>query len=252
MVLPNVPLIPSSRYTQGLGANPSAFEEKVIRLNRSLAYLQNGSFEAALADTDCLMLDPGTSEKALYRASKALYALQRFSECHKVLKTLCEKYPKNFDAKKELERVCTRVSEQKYGTYDFETMYKQAAKLRPPKLDNATFIGPIVVKNSPGRGQGLFTTKAVKAGELLLCEKAFAHCYAPNPGKPQNWGSKLNILVNIQTSQMTLGTHGDLITSIVQKLWHNPSLVHEFLTLYCGSYEPVELIEIDGRPVIDT
>lgn len=224
----------------------------MIRLNRSLAYLQNGSFKAALADTEGLTPDPATSEKALYRASKALYALQRFSECRRVLQTLCEKYPTNLHAKSELERVSVRVSEQQYGKYDFEAMYKETLALHPPQLDHATFVGPVVVKASPGRGQGLFTKKAVKAGELLLCEKAFAHCYAPNPAEYQNWGSKLNILVNIQTSQMTLGTHGDLITSIVQKLWRNPSLVHKFLTLHCGFYEPVELREIDGKPVIDT
>jgi hypothetical protein len=60
--------------------------------------------------------------------------------------------------------------------YDFETISKEVSKVRPPHLDHATFVGLVEVKTSPGRGRGLFTTKAVKAGELLLCEKAFAHC----------------------------------------------------------------------------
>ena len=49
-----------------------------------------------------------------------------------------------------------------------------------------------------------------------------------------------------------MGTQSDLITAIVQKLRRNPSLISEFTTLHHGSYEPVNLIEVDGRPVVDT
>ena len=54
-------------------------------------------------------------------------------------------------------------------------MYR-AAKDTPPCLDNATFAGNVEVQASKGRGRGLFTTKDVIAGELLLCEKAFSYC----------------------------------------------------------------------------
>lgn len=109
-----------------------------------------------------------------------------------------------------------------------------------------------MVKISPDRGRGLFTTKAVKAGELLLCEKAFAHCYAGSSEESSKDGSKINLLVNIHTNRMTIGTQSDLITAIVQKLWRNPSLLSEFATLHHGSYEPVCVTEVDGKPVIDT
>lgn len=109
-----------------------------------------------------------------------------------------------------------------------------------------------MVKISPDRGRGLFTTKAVKAGELLLCEKAFAHCYAGSSEESSKDGSKINLLVNIHTNRMTMGMQSDLITAIVQKLWRNPSLLSEFATLHHGSYEPVCVTEVDGKPVIDT
>jgi hypothetical protein len=119
-------------------------------------------------------------------------------------------------------------------------------------LDHATFTGPVVVKLSPGRGRGLFTTKAVKPGELLLCEKAFAYCYAGSSEEISKASSKIKLLVNIHTNQMTMGTQSDLITAIVQKLWRNPSLLSDFTTLHHGSYEPVCVTEVDGQPVIDT
>jgi tetratricopeptide (TPR) repeat protein len=216
-----------------------------------LAYLQDESFEAALADTQCLGTTSNTSEKALYRAGKALYGLGRFSQCCDIFQTLCEKYPKNFEAAKELARARLRLLEQQCGTYDFKTIYKEVSKVRPPQLDHATFIGPVMVKISSDRGRGLFTTKAVKAGELLLCEKAFAHCYDGSSEESSKGGSKINVLVNIHTNRMTMGTQSDLITAIVQKLWRNPSLLSEFATLHHGSYVPVCVTEVDGKPVID-
>ena len=240
-----------SSYTTALASNPSTAEETIIRLNRALAYLQDESFEAALADTKCLDPNPNTPEKALYRGAKALYGLRRFSECCDILQTLGEKYPGNNEAPKELARARLRFSEQRNGTYDFKAIYKEASKLRPPSLDHATFIGSIVVKVSPDRGRGLFTTKAVKAGELLLCEKAFAHCYVGDPEEDSGGSSKISLLVNTHTNRMIIGSQSDLITSIVQKLWRNPSFLAEFVSLHHGSYEHSGVTEVDGKPVID-
>ncbi|TVY56830.1 hypothetical protein LCER1_G002327, partial [Lachnellula cervina] len=239
-------------YTTALSTDPSIAEERIIRLNRALAYLQDENFEAALADTQCLSPNPNTSEKALYRGSKALYGLGRFSECCDLLQTLRETYPDNAQAARDLARARARLSEKQSGTYDFKTIYKEVSKLRPPRLDHATFIGPIVVKPSPGRGRGLFTTKAVKAGELLLCEKAFAHCYVGDSEEDFRGGSKTKLLINTHTNRMAIGSQSDLITLIVQKLQRNPSLLSEFMTLHHGSYEHSGVTEVDGKPVVDS
>lgn len=188
----------------------------------------------------------------MYRTGKALYGLGRFSQCYAIFQTLCDKYPNNFEAATELARARFRLLEEQYGAYDFKAIYEEVSKVRPPHLDHATFIGPVVVKMSPGRGRGLFTTKAVKAGELLLCEKAFAHCYANNLEESPNGSSKITLLVNIHTNQMAMGTQSDLLRTIVQKLWRNPSLLSEFATLHHGSYESVCVTEVDGKLVIDT
>ncbi len=190
-----------------------------------MAYLQHQSFEAALDDTQCLVPTPNTPEKALYRGGKALYGLGRFSESCDIFQSLCDKYPSNSEGPKELERARLRHAEQKNGNYDFEAMYKEIAKTKSPQMDHATYVGPVVVKDSPGRGRGLFTTKAVQAGDLLLCEKAFY--YGPE-------------------------LHSHFVTALVQKLSRNPSLISEFVTLAHGTYEAVGVTEVDGKPVIDT
>ncbi|KAN0077855.1 hypothetical protein V8E54_006159 [Elaphomyces granulatus] len=239
-------------YTTALGRPASLQERKTAQLNRALAYLKNGAFDAALVDTECLTSSSDAPEKALYRAGQALYELGRFSECQDILQSLCEKYPNNVSAAMELERVRCRLEEQKSGIYDFKAIQEKMSRDPPPRLDHATFIGPVTVKASMGRGRGLFTTKAVKAGDLILCEKAFAHCYVNTKGKLAAESSGIGLRVNVHTNRMTTGRQGDLITRVVQKLWRNPSLLPEFMALHQGSYEPVDVIEVDGKPIIDT
>ena len=239
-------------YTTALGCSASFQERKTVQLNRALAYLKNGFFDAALTDTECLTSCSDAPEKALYRAGQALYELGRFSECQDILKLLCKKYPNNDSAAMELERVRCRLEEQTNGIYDFKAIREKMSKDPPPHLDHATFIGPVTVKASMGRGRGLFTTKAVKAGDLILCEKAFAHCYANTTGKHAAESSGIGLLLNVYTNRVTMGTQSDLITRIVQKLWRNPSLLPEFMALHHGSYKPVDVIEVDGKPIIDT
>ena len=223
-----------------------------MRLNRALAYLKSEKFDAALADTTCLTSSSDAPEKALYRESQALYKLGRFSECKDTLSLLCKMYPNNVDATKELTRVGLRLAEQKNGTYDFKAIYEEVSKLRPPHLDHATFTGPATIKASKNCGRGLFTTKPVKAGDLILCEKAFAHCYANTKEENSADSSKICLLLNVDTNRMSIGTQSDLITTIVQKLWRNASLLAEFMALHHGSYKPVDVTEVDDKPVVDT
>jgi hypothetical protein len=237
-------------YSTALRCPTSAKEEKTIRLNRALAYLKTNYLEAALIDTECLSSPLEASEKALYRAAQALYKLERFQECQDLLTTLCKKYSKNSSAEAELRRARCRLEEQERGIYDFKITSKEISEIRPPHLDHATFVGPVIIRGSAGRGRGLFTTKAVRAGELILCEKAFAHCFA-NTAEP-DISSKITLLVNADTKRMVMGTQGDLITTIVQKLRRNPSLQAEFTSLHHGSYQTVNVSDVDDTPIIDT
>lgn len=77
-----------------------------------------------------------------------------------------------------LDRCQMRVQERKTGSYNFKQLQAQAKKLQPPYLDHATYIGPIEIRKTETRGRGMFVTKAVKAGDILLCEKAFTIAYS--------------------------------------------------------------------------
>ncbi|KIX98864.1 uncharacterized protein Z520_05325 [Fonsecaea multimorphosa CBS 102226] len=237
-------------YTKALDCSPTEEETHTIKVNRALAFLKVRRFDAALTDLESESPPPKPTEKALYNKALALYNLQRYRECSEVLKTLRLAYPNNVAAKDRFTRTIQRLAEQESGRYKFKDLRTEAAKLRPPHLDHATYTGPVCIRTSGDRGRGLFTTKAVKAGELLLCEKAFAHAFV-DPEKGAVDGN-MTLLINAETDTITMGAQPELIQLIVQKLYRNPSLAPVITSLHHGSYEPVNVSEVDGTPVVDT
>ncbi|CAG8958015.1 hypothetical protein HYFRA_00000358 [Hymenoscyphus fraxineus] len=241
-------------YSRALRSSPTPAEQEVLHNNRALANLRIEAFDAALSDVSFVSNPNDRSEKGLYRGALALYGLGRFKEGHEILRILIDKYPNSTTGKQELERTRLRLLEQENGAYDFETMYK-ATKLRPLQIDCATFRGPVEIRESKGRGRGLFTTKSVSVGDLLLCEKAFSYCFAP----PEEEMDKLDIksfsrsslLVDVPNKRMSLGTHADLIRDVSNKLALNPSLQQSFEDLFHGEYDGVKGSFVDGCPVVD-
>lgn len=182
----------------------------------------------------------------LFRKASALYELRKFDACLKILQDLEVAFPLNGAAKLMIDSVEARLREQENGEYSFGQMYKQARNT-PPLIDCATYSAPVEIRASPGRGRGLFTTRKVSAGALLVCEKALGYSYAG-----EDHLTRTNILMNIATERTTIGGQANVLSQLVQKLYHDPEAARAFGELYHGDYETVEFSEVDGRPVIDT
>lgn len=218
-------------------------EEKCLgHLNRSFSNLRLGRLEDALDDAIKGTDPEAPSEKGLFRQARALYDMERYSECKAKFELLISSSPSNSEAKAELERTKERLHEQDTGEYSFTRMYR-AAKNSPPLVDCATFSKLVEARPSPGRGNGLFTTRAVSAGELLLCEKAFAYADERQDQR---------ILMNLHTKKMTIGGSALLIEDIAQKLYHNPHAMESFTDLYHGDFSSKSGMICDGVPVVDT
>jgi hypothetical protein len=218
----------------------------ILKRNRALAYLKTKQFDAALSDTGYPTLDLQSPEKALFRATEALYYLRSFDECLTISKLVASAYPDNQQASDVLQRTEKRVEEQKTGVYDWAKLQKLVPKLQPPHLDLATYIGPVEVKQTQSKGRGLFVTADVKAGDLLICEKAFSHAFVAEGG------ASMTLLMHPETNRASLGGQADLVKNIVRKLQLNPSLAPDFNTLYHGDYQTVGIDKIDSQPVVDT
>ncbi|KAI9726263.1 MAG: hypothetical protein M1834_009065 [Cirrosporium novae-zelandiae] len=234
------------KYSEALRCNPNKDEARTIMINRSLAKLSLGCYDGALLDATHTSPQP---EKALYRAAQALYELGRFKECRSKLERLLQIYPKNQVAKGEIRKVQARLNEQLRGQYNFESMYNTLENPKnSPCLDCATYIGPVEIRNSQGKGAGLFTTRKVEAGELLLCEKAFAF----SPGLQDTHDTFFRVVVDLFDERVTGGPQEALIAMIARKLKLNPSLVPAFESLYHGFSSSNRWAWTGGLPAIDT
>lgn len=157
---------------------------EVLRLNRCQARLWIQSYETPLDDAQYILTNCPSGVrspkhgKALWRYARALYELRRYEECIVKLAEFCELYPDNKLATDEYRRCQQRLEEAATGHYDFARWTSCVAQKvkngSRPLIDAATYQGPITVRQSK-YGCGLFTTRDVEAGDLLLCEKAF-HC----------------------------------------------------------------------------
>lgn len=185
---------------------------------------------------------PG-KEKALFRKAEALYQLRRFKETKEVLGHMINLYPCNEIASHRMERVSCRLQEEA-GIYDFAGMLKE--NMQPVKSDRASYIGSVEVRacQVKSRGRGLFLTKSVNAGELLLCEKAFSV-------------SLLSIQDDDDSNDNGLSGNGldvardDLHKDCVFQFHRNPSLLSAFKALHSGHYSPEEISEVDEQIILD-
>ncbi|PHH76815.1 hypothetical protein CDD80_1193 [Ophiocordyceps camponoti-rufipedis] len=233
-------------YSSAISTAQTAEETRLAYLNRSLTNLRLDRPEKALSDAVVeINADSSPSEeKRLFREARALYELGNIECSHASLQKLVSLFPDNQAGKKELDRTTARLREQQTGEYDFHRMYKQS-KATPPLIDCATYSELVEVRASPGRGRGLFVKKAVSAGQLLLCEKAFAYAFAG--GSEPTAG-----LMNMATGKASVGGQARLLTQLIQKAYHNPKLSSAFKDLHHGDYTACSVAECDGRPVVDT
>ena len=241
-----------SSYNEALRQINTDEHAQVLLSNRCQARLSNEEYDAAVQDAIAVLAMAPTSEKALFRAARAYYCLGYFAESTSYLQQLIKLYPGNDSAIKDLERCKIRSREQS-GDYDFASMLEEAIIKQPSsRLDRATYVGPVKVRECAikAHGRGLFTTKAVKAGELLLCEKAFATAFAPNSSDS---GAQIDQSRESQSGasdwRQKLGV--EIITTVLVKLLRNPSVVPVFTGLYPGPEADEQIDENTGIPVID-
>ncbi|CAI7581905.1 unnamed protein product [Penicillium glandicola] len=234
-------------YSKGLECSPTAEETHYLLYYRGLAFFQVDEWDASLRDLDAVSAGP-KSDKALRGKAQTLYRLKRFRESCDVFTELCREHPEDVGARSDFREAIARLGEQKKGVYNFKKMQEKASKTSPPLLDHATWIGPVTIRQTKSKGRGLFTTEAVKAGDLLLCEKAFAYV-TEHPSRPR-WCSTLHI--NTEMRSTTRGGQLALASLIIEKLYKNPSLASTITDLHSGGFKQVSTAPVDGKPVIDT
>ena len=208
---------------------------EVLRLNRCQARLWIQSYEAALDDAQYILTNcpSGVQSpkhgKALWRYARALYELRRYEECIVKLAEFRKLHPDNKLATDEYRRCQQRLEEVATGHYDFARWTSCVAQKvkngRPPLIDAATYQGLITIRQSK-YGCGLFTTRDVEAGDLLLCEKAFHCAFEIIPGS--NIGASTKRSYDSTSSGVTINMRLQLGT--LHKVHRNPGIYLPALT----------------------
>lgn len=73
-----------------------------------------------------------------------------------------------------------------------------------------------------------------------------------NQAKKKGSGPVINILKSSEIKSPIIGTQVDLIKTVVQKVYHNPSLLSTLTDLYHGDYKGLDTTAVDGMPAVDT
>ena len=246
------PWLIGSSYDEALRRVSTEEDALLLLLNRCQARLSSEHYDAALEDAMAVLEIDTACEKALFRAARAAYSLGSFARCRSYLAELEVLYPGNQAAIKDIERCELRIREQS-GDFDFASMLDEAITKQPsPRLDRAAYIGPIEVRKCAieSHGRGLFTTKAVKAGELLLCEKAFAAAFPPNDCVARA-ETDLPEEAKADGSTWRKKLRAELALTTFFKLSRNPSVVSAFADLYPGPDANEEIDENTNLPEVD-
>jgi tetratricopeptide (TPR) repeat protein len=157
--------------------------EQDLHRNRSHVRLALGRYEGAVEDAMAALTHISDEKhqkldaKAYFRASSALYELKLYYRAAVSIRHELELFPGDIDAQIRLERVQCRLREQEQGSYDIERIQKSISK--KPHVDAADSIVNTVIKTSgPERGRGLFATRSLKTGDLVMAETAFCSVWS--------------------------------------------------------------------------
>lgn len=225
-----------------------------LHRNKSIANIHLERYEAGLADAEAAVIptighmptqDVKNNGKAYYRAGCAAYHLQDYHRAEELFQKVQEATPGDEDAIRELRRTALRLHEQFTGEYDFLSMTKSVTATRK-RLDHANYTAVVEVRDTHNKGRGLFARTDIKAGQLVLCEKAFCVAFDTDPSVNQS------MTFNFNTKTVTMGTHNSRLINAIHKMIHNPKQAQKFLELYDGGYSRVEQVVRGGRLIVDT
>ncbi|KAK3945207.1 SET and MYND domain-containing protein 4 [Diplogelasinospora grovesii] len=172
--------------------------------------------------------------KAYYSAGRAAYGLCDYATSKVHLEEALKINPDGSGVRREYERCLARLREEEHGKYDFAAML-DAVSPQSVHMDNGSFLRATRVAESKHHGRGLFTTRALKAGDIVFVEKA---TLMPNQYEPARASAALYAMM-------------------VRQLCDNPSLAQTVMQLYPGQlpYDQDRHQEqphiVDGVQVVD-
>lgn len=98
----------------------------------------------------------------------------------------------------------------------------------------ADFVGPVMIRDRPGKGQGLSVTSNVPEGTLLLASKVFA---VSSPDKE----SSVPVVFDFSRRLILTKSESCFIPEAIRTIRLNPQRTSQLYQLYAGDHPPIVL-----------
>lgn len=85
---------------------------------------------------------------------KAAYGMRRWELSARHFKELAKTFPENKEAKKELQRALTRLTESRSGQFDLSRLCEESdyGEDKDYEADVADYVAPLRIEKVPGKG----------------------------------------------------------------------------------------------------
>jgi tetratricopeptide (TPR) repeat protein len=236
-------------FLGNLESESSEVKRNLLR-NRAYARLKLGQYEGAVTDAIASLsnqtLDKHKDAKSYFRAGQASYALGDYDAAATFSKKLLDLLGDHPDAAQLLSKTEARLREQTSGVYDIAAI-KNVISGKKPRVNAANFLSNTTVKPSThSSGHGLFATRNLEPGDLILAETAFASAWDREKTHvmAMKWDARFPKLF----SEQEIG----LWKVVLQQVRNNPVAGRSLLELP-GDHNVLgsNVVEVDGMQVVD-
>ena len=182
--------------------------------------------------------------KILFLQSLAAYELRCYHKAGELLdalrtvvKTANISPPKETSdqIRRARKAVDTRLHELQHGDYDWLSLFRKSITQGSEQrylLEAADFIGPVKLDWAPGKGRGLFLTRDVRAGELLIVEKAICVGVEGESAIDHRESYDFSFPRTVVPGVSTAG--GMAVAQLLSGVLDNPDLYHHHLAQLSG------------------
>ncbi|KAF7194645.1 Histone-lysine N-methyltransferase SMYD3 [Pseudocercospora fuligena] len=225
-------------------------DKNALLIKRAFCYDRAGGHYAALTDCVAILATDPTHKQALKLGYAKALARDLPSQALELAERLVQSQPDISEYQDMVSKAQAKVQES-LGVFDLSL---HIHRLGPwgTSADMSTFSGSLEIKLSSLGGRGVFATKNLNAGELLLCEKPMAL------GTSNNNSAFARGLQNILAGETSSQRHLSLLQNICVKALVDPcldpseDLRKKLFSLYAGDDFPHSALPSNPPPPIDT
>lgn len=242
-------------YSTALGVNQDNDDlRRTLHNNRSQARINLGHYELAVQDALVALgqgdhvSDENKSRKmkALQRAGQAAYELGDFLAAKQYFSQGLELSSEHKNLLFQLQRTEKRLSEQTTGEFDFIAMSNSATE-DDTILDHASYLTNTKIAPAGDHGRGLFATKHLAPGDVILVEKAFYAVF------DRDVPNEKSVIVDVAKAGISLENQAERIQGTIDKILHNPKQASRYLNLHHGGKSQNKALRfVNGMATVDT